>query len=184
MKRFVLIGAAALFLSMAVIIAGTPGSLQHFKFKIGNYDINGETAAIKDSIRLFSATIAGFYSTGGNPAGLNMFPAEQMIKRRIFMDISYNQKAGKVLVMDRDKSSYRQVLFAGPMHAVAVVDEDWFSVYRDYNTRKPISDKKANLITIRYLLKKMWGRWIVVEYEVYGRKDTIATLPVKNFIRW
>ncbi|MBI4839247.1 MAG: hypothetical protein HY806_08955 [Nitrospirae bacterium] len=182
-KRYALIFASALIIALVAVFISAPGSYDFFRFKMGNYDIRGETASVKDAIKLFSASISGFYASGGNPAGLNMFPAEKLIKRRIFMDINYAKKAGQALVMDRDKSDIKQITFMDPVRAVAVVNESWFNEYQDYETRKKLSNKKANIITVRYFLKKMWSKWIVVEYEVFGRDDKIPPVPVEWFVR-
>ncbi len=182
-KRYALIFAAALIIALVTVFVSVPGSFGYFRFYLGNYDIKGETASVRNTIKLFSASISGFYASGGSPEGLNYFPAEKLIKRRIFMDIDYIKKTGMVLVMDRDKSDVKQITFIGPVHAVAVVDEAWFNEYQDYETRKKLSNKKSNIITVRYFLKKMWSKWIVVEYEVYGRDDKIPPVPVEWFVR-
>lgn len=171
-------------LSLITVIAVTPNSWDYFRFKIGNYNMDEEIAGVKGSIRLFSASIAGFYDSGGIIAGLNMFPAENLVKRRIFQDIRYNQNNGILLVIDRDKSDVKKIIFADPVHAIVIVEEDWFFAYQDYNTRRPLSDKKTNFITVRYFLKKMWSRWIVLEYEVYGRDDAISPVPMEKVIKW
>lgn len=174
----------ALFLALVAAIVTTPGGWAHFKFTVGNFDRDGEMLDIQDTIRLFSATVAGFYVSGGNLTGLNMFPAEKMIKRMVILDIRVNAEKGRLLVLDRDRSEVRNVLFGGPTHAAAVLDETWFMQYQDAVTRRPLSGKKANVITVRYILKKMWSRWVVVEYEVYGRNDEIPPVQRERFARW
>jgi len=183
-NKYIKISAIALLIALIAGFATNPGSRDYFRFKMGNYDINGETASIKDSIKLFSSSMAGFYASGGNTAGLRMFPAEMLIKRRIFMDISINRDSGLLLVLDRDRSDVKQVTFVDPAHAIAIVEENWVNQYQDPATRRPVSGKKANIITVRYFFKKIWSKWIVLEYEVYDRNDNIPSVPKDRFVRW
>lgn len=178
------ISLLALFLGLVALFATIPGSWAHFKFTIGNFDREGEMLAIEDTLRLFSGTVAGFYASGGNLAGLNMFPAEKLIKRRIFQDIEINLTNGHLLIMDRDRTVVKEILFSSPEHATVVRDEAWFLQYQEAATRRPLSGKKANLITVRYLLKKMWGRWIIVDYDVYGRNDAVSPVRPERLARW
>lgn len=175
-----------MILSVFAAFITVPSAWDNLRFKIGNYDIEGETALVKNAIRQFSAHIAGFYDSGGAAAGLNTIPAANMVKRRIAMDIRDLIDKGKVLAIDRDKSSVKQILFADLTHAVAVVDEDWFSQYQDaqLRARKPLSAKKAGFITVRYFLKKMWSRWIIIDYEVYLRDDEMMPVPFEQFLQW
>jgi hypothetical protein len=113
-----------------------------------------------------------------------MFPAQNLIKRKIFLDIRLNQEAELVLVTDRDRSDVRHITFLDPDHAWAVVDEAWFMQYQNAATRRPVSGKKANFITVRYLLNKTGGKWLVTEYDVYGRNDRIPPVPPERLASW
>jgi hypothetical protein len=183
-NRFAAIGVISAVLSLLAAFLSTPGSGDQFRFKIGYYDRQAEEAAIQDTLALFRATLAGFYMTGGNVAGLNMFPAEKMLKRNIFKDININLDAGRVLVMDRDRIELKQIVFSDRNHATAVFDETWFMQFQNAGTRRPLSGNKANLITARYFLKKMWSRWVVISYEVYGREDILPPVDEARFIAW
>jgi hypothetical protein len=132
---------------------------------------------------LFSATLAGFYATG-YMAGLVAFPAENPIRRRIFQDINNWEQAGKRLVLDHDRSTVPEISFITPDLSTAVVRENWFSVYQDIRTRRQISTKLANMITVRYYLRKQWGRWIIFEYEVYPQEEKIPPAAVGQVLRW
>lgn len=178
------ISVLALLLAVVAAFSTTPGSWSLFRFKIGNYDREGETESIGQTIQLFSATLAGLYLTVGNSPGLNIFPATNLIKRRILQEIRTNLDSGVVLAVDRDRSDVRQVLFSDSSHATAVVDEAWYMQYQDPASRRPVASKKANFITVRYYLKKMWGRWTVMDYEVYGRDDSIPPVQHERFVQW
>jgi len=183
-KRPLAIFAGGLLLAFLTSVAGAPGAYEYYRFKTGDFPRDQDTAEIKNTIKFFSSTFAGFYSTGGSMAGLNVFPAEKMVKRRIFQDLRNWQDTGKLLVMDRDKSIVKHVTFITPDRVVAVADEDWFSVYQDFNTRRPISGKKANLITVRYFMKKQWGKWIVDDYEVHIQGEPLPPLSVERLRKW
>lgn len=183
-KRLTVFVAGLVFAFIAAAF-GSPGAYQYYCFKTRDYMREREALQIRETVKFFSATIAGFYATGGaTSAGLNMFPADRMIKRRIFQDINNWMGEGKLLVMDRDRSVVKEVKFIGPDRAVALVDENWFNVYQDRKTRRQISAKKANFITVRYFLKKMWGRWIVIEYYVYKQGEPLPLLPLERLALW
>jgi hypothetical protein len=176
--------SAGLILAFIASIIGRTGSYEYYRFKIGNFPKEPEAAEVTRTIRFFSSTLAGFYTTGGLAAGLNTFPAEKLVKRRIFQDTRNWQEQGKVLAMDRDTSSLKQLIFVGPNRAVVVMDEAWYSVFQDAETRRPISLKRANLITVRYYLKKMQGLWLVVEYEVYPQSSPLPPMALESFLKW
>lgn len=160
-----------------------PGAYDSFRFHTSPQLRQNETEAVKNTIKLFSSSVAGFYATG-YVAGLTQFPADNLIRRRIFQDIRNWEQSGKKLVMDRDKLTMREVRFITPELAVALAEENWFSVYQDRNTRRQISEKRANLIVVRYYLKKKWGRWVVIEYEVHQQGDKIPPFPVSRVLKW
>ncbi len=175
--------AAAGFLVACIISFTSPGAYEHYRFKVHGDQKLTEIQAVRETIKLFSASMAGFYATG-YMAGLVQFPADNLVRRRIFQDIRNWEQTGKMLVMDRDKSTVREVKFIAPGLAVALVDENWFSVYQDRATRRQISGKKANFIVVRYYLKKQWGRWIVIEYEVHQQGEQIPPVPVDKALKW
>lgn len=166
-----------------IVSFASQGAYEFYRFQINQTARLLETEGVKRTIKLFSASLAGFYATG-YVSGLNLFPAEKTVKRRIFQDIRNWEESGKKLVMDRDKSEVRSIIFLAPDLAVAQVDENWFSVFQDRQTRRPISPKKANIVTIRYYLKKKWGRWIVIEYEVFRRGTQLPLVPVERVLKW
>ncbi len=185
MKKRLAIMVAGIILAFIVSLVDRPGAYEYYRFKTGNFPEGRETAQIRNAIKWFSALTAGFYATGGvTPTGLNTFPADNPVKRRIFQDIQNWLNAKEMLVMDRDKSTVKQILFTSPDKAIVVVDEDWFSVHRDSVTRRRLSEKRANLITVRYFLKKRWGNWVVVEYEVYEQKESLPPLPSERLAIW
>lgn len=174
--------AAAGFVIALIASLAQPAAYDFFRFNFEYARRQQQTAAVRDTIRLFSASMAGFYATGYT-AGLVQFPAENPIRRRIFQDLRNWEQSGVFLVMDRDKSVVREVTFVAPDLAVVLVDESWFSIFQDSRTRRPVSDKKANVLTVRYYLKKQWGRWIVFEYEVYEREDRVPPVRIEQVLK-
>lgn len=184
MKKPLAFFATGALLALLVSFAAISGAYEHYRFRI-NYSLKAEeTAVIEKTIRFFSSTVAGLYATGGIVTFLNIFPAEAVVKHRLFQDIGSLKAAGKLLVMDRDKSTFRKVTFIRPDRVIAVVDENWFSVYQDYKTRRQISEKKANLVTVRYFLQKKWGKWIVADYDVYPQGLTLPQVPEERMMSW
>ena len=184
MKRHLAALVAGALLAVAVVFAVTPGSWQHYRFLTDRYDFNAEFDEVAASLRQFSGLMATFYMTGGPTEELNAFPAEKMLKRRIFIDISSMIRQGVILVTDRDATVYREIAFLDPRHAVAVTDEDWYLAYQTAVGRRPLSTKKLNQVTVRYYLKKQWGRWIVLDYDVFGQGDTLPSVPAEKIVRW
>jgi len=175
---------AVLGLLLALIVSfGAHGGYEHFRFYAHGYLRQQETANVEATIKLFSSSVAGFYATGYT-VGLKQFPADNMVKRRIFQDIRNWEESGKFFVMDRDRIAVRNVEFLAPDMAVALVDETWFSVFQNRSTRRPISEKQANILTVRYYLKKKWGRWIIFEYEVFPQGKPLPPVPVDMVLKW
>jgi len=170
--------------ALIAVLAVTPGSWTYYRFKTDRYDYASEAEALGASVKLFGATMAGFYMTGGNPEGLNSFPANPLVKRRVFMDLNGLLMSKQIFVMDRDTRELRDLVFLSPVHAVVVTDENWFFAYQDAETRRPLSTKKFSKLTIRYYMKKKWGKWIVMDYDVFDREDTLPPLLKEKILQW
>jgi len=135
---------------------------------------------VGDTLNLFNRNFATFFNTGGNLAGLNEFPAANMIKRRIFQEINEWKKKNQLLVYDKDSFEIENITLLNTVTAVAVANEVWFLNVQEKDTRKKLSPVKANPIQVRYFLKKRDGMWGVVEYEVFGSKDDIPELKIER----
>jgi len=184
MRKYFFVLLSGFVLAVIAVMTVTPGSWSHYRLMTRQFNYEGETAEVLASLRLFSATYASFYMTGGSTDGLNTFPAEQMVKRRIFMDISNYMAQGTILVTDRDDTRLREISFLTPTRAVTVTDEDWYFLYRDAKTRRSLSTRKFNPLTVRYYLKKEWGKWIVLDYDVFDQGETLPPAPVEKIVRW
>lgn len=160
-----------------------PESKEYLLYHLGLMDTAGLKQKIDNTIREFNQYFAKFFNTAGDLEGLNKIPAAPLIKRRIFQEINQWKKQGKVLVYDRDVYKLLKVDFLSPDTVIAVSKELWFLTIEDLKTRRYISPVKALPIKVRYTLKRdkrYSNGWIVVEYEVFGKDDTIMPIPWRN----
>jgi hypothetical protein len=181
MKKNILSVIAGFILAFSVAVFIHNNSLQNLRFNLGFYNTEKEEKDIEDTLRLFNMHFGTFFNTGGRLEGLNEFPAENMIKRRVFQDINEWTKNNLVLVYDRDVFKVESIDFIDPIRAVSVAEEVWFLRIQKRETRKSLSPVKANPIKVRYILKKINGRWRVIEYEVFGKDDDITPMKMERF---
>jgi hypothetical protein len=181
MKKNLISGAAGIILALFVSFISHEQGLMNLGFHLGTYESEKEEKKIEDTLRLFNRNFASFFNTGGGLAGLNEFPAANMIKRRIFQEINDWKKNNQIIVYDRDVFELESIDLMSPVSAVAIAREVWFLTVQDRETRKSLSrGVKANPVRIRYLMKKDGDNWRVLEYEVFGVDDDI---PVMQKVR-
>ena len=177
MKKVIISGIAGIVLAMCVSFLSHQHRLRNLGFHLGMYDRGNEEKEIEETLKLFNRNFASFFNTGGSLAGLNEFPAANMIKRRIFQEISDWKKNNQVIVYDRDVFELESTEFLSAVSAIAVAREVWFLTIQDRDTRKSLmSGVKANSIRVRYRMKKHEDNWRVIEYEVFGSNDEIPAL--------
>ena len=181
MKMNLVSGAAGIILALCVSFISHEQGLRNLGFHVGIYENEKEEKKIEETLRLFNRNFASFFNTGGSLAGLNEFPAANMIKRRIFQEINDWKKNNQIIVYDRDVFELESIDLMSPVNAVAIAREVWFLNVQDRETRKSLSrGVKANPVRIRYLMKKDGDNWRVLEYEVFGVDDDI---PVMQKVR-
>jgi hypothetical protein len=177
MKKSIISGAAGILLALSLSLFSHDQGVRNFSFTLGIYDSKKEEKEIEETLKLFNRNFASFFNTGGSLAGLNEFPAANMIKRRIFQEINDWRTNNHIIVYDKDVFELESVDLLSPVSAVAVAQEVWFLTIQDRDTRKSLmSGVKANPIRVRYLMRKEEGNWRVIEYEVFGPDDTIPEL--------
>lgn len=137
-----------------------------------------DRAELRATIETFNQLYATFYDTGGKTFGLNEFPAENMVKRRIFQDIANWRRTKKWLMHDLHKTEFVSFERLGPGRAVVITRELWDIWLRDIETAER-SGRRENAVRIRYHLNRRGGRWRVWEYEVFGVDDEIP--PGRRF---
>jgi len=177
MKQNIISGAAGILLALCVSLFSHEQGLINFGFSLGMYDNEKGEKEIEETLKLFNRNFASFFNTGGSLAGLNEFPAANMIKRRIFQEVNEWKKNNQIIVYDKDVFELENVDLLSPVSAVAVAREVWFLTIQDRDTRKSLmSGVKANPIKVRYLMGKEGDNWRVIEYEVFGVDDDIPEL--------
>ncbi len=153
-------------------------ALVNLRFHLGLYDTTAEEKQVEDTLKLFNRNFATLFNTGGDlSVALNEFPAANMIKRRVVQEINDWAGNNKVLVYDKDVFELEKIHLLSPGRALAVAREVWFLNVQNRDTRREKSGVKASPIRVRYLLKKIGNKWGVIEYEVFGKDDTV---PVMN----
>lgn len=172
---------AGIILALTVSFFIHENSFYNLRFHLGLYDRKAEEKAIEDTLKLFNLHFATFFNTGGDLEGLNEFPASNLIKRRIFQEINEWRKNNSLLVYDKDVFNIDSIKIIDPVSAVATTEEVWFLNIQNIETRGYLSPVKANPIKVRYFLKKVDGKWLVIEYEVFGKKDDLPPLNERRF---
>ena len=180
MKKIIMSGAAGIILALSVSLFSHEEGLLNLRFHLGIYDSTKVEKELEDTLNLFNRNFATFFNTGGNLAGLNEFPAANLIKRRIFQEINDWKKKNQLLVYDKDSFEIVNITLLNTVTAVAVAKEVWFLNVQERETRKKLSPVKANPIQVRYFLKKVQGEWGVIEYEVFGSKDDIPEMKIER----
>ena len=180
MTKIIVSGAVGILLAFSVSLFSHEQGLMNLAFYLGMHDKAKVEKEVGDTLNLFNRNFATFFNTGGNLAGLNEFPAANMIKRRIFQEINEWKKMNQLLVYDKDSFEIENITLLNTVTAVAVANEVWFLNIQEKDTRKKLSPVKANQIQVRYFLKKRDGMWGVVEYEVFGSKDDIPELKIER----
>jgi hypothetical protein len=151
--------------------------LVHLRFKLGLYDKAALEKSVEDTLKLFNKNFATLFNTGGETAfALNAFPAENMIKRRVFQEINEWNKKNRVLVYDKDVFELEETVLLSTGRAVAVAREVWFLNVQNRQNRREKSGVKASPIRVRYYLEKVNDRWKVMEFEVFGKDDAVPPM--------
>lgn len=164
---------AAVITAFALSYSLNDDPLANFKFQTGIYNASDEEKAVEYTLNEFNRHFATLFNAGGDLRPLNYIPAENLIKRRIVQEINEWRKNDKVLVYDKDVFEIEEIEFHSPVKAVAIATEVWFLNVQSRQKRHEKSGVKASPIKVRYILEKHAGRWKVVEFEVFGRDDTI-----------
>jgi hypothetical protein len=181
MKNTIISVIAGMMLAIVISFLSHDNAIQNVMFRTGLYDRETEKKTVQETLKLFNRNFATFFNTGGNLSGLNEFPAENMIKRRIFQEINKWTKNNQIIVYDKDVFEIESIDFPDPDRATAVTREVWFLNIQEKETRKHLSPVKASSIRVRYIMKKIEGNWRVLEYEVFADTDDIPAMRMERF---
>lgn len=164
-------------LALTISFYTNDNSSDNLRFNIGIYETDTDEKQIEATIELFNRYFATLFNTAGGPSvALNELPAVNMVKRRVVQEIEIWMRNGKVLVYDKDVFEIQSIDLLSPESAVTVARETWFLNVQEKGTRKRMSAVKGNPIKVRYFLRKIEGSWKIIEYEVFGKDDTIPPL--------
>ncbi len=167
---------AAVITALALSYYFNKDSLVNFKFHTGMYNTEEEKKAVENTLKLFNKNLATLFNTGGDLQSLNYIPAENLIKRRNVQEINEWTRNNKVLVYDKDGFEIEDIELLSRQGATAVSKEVWFLNVQNRQNRSEKSGVKANSIRVRYILGKQDNRWKIIEFEVFGKDDTIPPL--------
>jgi hypothetical protein len=181
MKKSIGYIITGIFLALLTSVIIHPESIPNIRFNLGFHNQAADEKDIQETLRLFNKHFATFFNTGGKLAGLNEFPAANLIKRRIFQEINEWKKKNQILVYDKDSFEIEEITLLNPVNAIALTKEVWFLSIQEKDTRKKLSPVKANSIRVRYILNKINNKWGVFEYEVFGNEDDIPALKMERF---
>ncbi|HEY6872958.1 MAG TPA: hypothetical protein VI298_09560 [Geobacteraceae bacterium] len=145
----------------------------NLRFHLGLYSRDARKAEIEQTLRQFNRDFATFFNVGGPTSILPTFPADNLIKRRIFQEVRYWDGMNAVMVYDKDTFTIEKIELTRPDRAVVIAREVWYISAQDAVTRKTISTLKKSPERVRYILRLDHGKWRVMEFEIYGEKDAI-----------
>jgi len=124
-----------------------------------------EKKNIIDTIVTYNKILMDFYATGGNPSLIDEMPTSKYIKHEIFKEIAFLSASKMVLVYDLTDIKIEKINFFGLKMAKAKVDEEWNYQYQDLGTREAKSDIKGGTFKVEYDLKKIKGKWIILQWK-------------------
>ncbi len=176
MRRDVAAAAAAIALAFAVFLVKADGAWEGLRFRLGLINREAAIKEVKDTVSVFNIYYARLFSAAGDVEGLNLFPADNLIKRRVIQEINSWKEQGIALVYDRHALDIKSVELLGPRRAVVLTEETWALVPRDITTGRKPPGAKTLRCRYRYLLGKIDGEWKVLEYDVYNMIDQLPPI--------
>ena len=169
----ILLGAVG---ALSLAFFTTAGAGDNLLFHLGMMDMEPAEREAELTVRMFDKLYVRFYTSGGDLTGLNVFPAANLVKRRIVQDINSWAEQGMILSHDRMVFEVKAVRIIGPATAIVETNEIWQYIIRDLVTGSRTKEGKSNLIKVRYILRSSGGKWRVEEFEVFGAGDKLPPL--------
>lgn len=130
-------------------------------------DFSEDKAEIKETINQFNRLIMDFYTRGGNPQGIDYFPANIITKRETFKDLIYLDSNQLVMVYDLTATRFERLDVFSSMSAGVTTVETWVWVIRKRSesvTKPPMAMK----VRVDYDLSKEKGKWVVLSHKIMG----------------
>jgi hypothetical protein len=175
MKRLAVIILIPAALALLTSLLMEKHGWEHMLFNLHLYDRKDETEQVKKTIKQFNIDFATVFNTGGSTHIIDEYPASNLVKRRTYHEANLWAGQKRVIVYDRDRTEIEDIRLYSPFTAVVVAREDWYINVQDSETRKYLTPLKANVIKVRYFLRKYDSKgWIVEDYEVFNLKDEVS----------
>lgn len=175
-RQEVLAVVAALLAAFISVAATSSNPINNLGFHLGLYDKAGMKKNVEVTLKQFNRDYATLFNTNGPTAILGSFPADNLLKRRIYQEIRYWDQRNSVMVYDKDTVKIERIDFPAPDRAVVVAHEIWYISAQDADTRKRISTLKRGRERIRYIMRLVQGKWRVMDFEVYDEKDLVPAV--------
>lgn len=153
--------------------------LDNLLFRLGmNHD--AEEKLVRKAVREYNAATSGIYSTSGLAIQeLDVIPASDVEKRRIYKDVNLLRTDGLLVVFDRDKETIESVEFLNRQRVTVVSSETWVLKMQDFATRRALTNLKGSQVRCRYHLWRIKGRWLVDQVEVFPVDEKMPPLNIK-----
>lgn len=173
MRREIVSSALGALLAIAAAVATMPGAGSYFRHSLGLWDEKASRGELVATITAFNQYYAKFFDTGGDLDGLHLFPASNLLKRRMVQDINSWSEMGLVLVHDKFGLEVDSITILSPEKAVAVTSESWALMVRSRDGREAPRGTQSLNIRVRYILERKSGAWTVSDFDVYSPQDEV-----------
>ena len=169
---------ALLALCVAMLIKH--GSVDHLKYSLGLWDKEAARKEVLAALDSFTQYYSKFFNTGGDLEGLGVFPAANLVKRRIVQDINAWTDQNLVLVYDKFGFEVESVEVLSPEKSLVVTKESWALMVRQRDNRSIGKGMQSLSMRVRYIFGREAGIWKVQEYEVYTIDDDIQPFKERS----
>lgn len=169
--------AAGAALALVVFLAMGGGAWKGLRFRTGFFDREDAIQQARETVAVFNIYYARFLSSAGDVEGLNLFPADNLIKRRVIQEINSWKERGSALVFDKHALNITGVELLGPERAVVTTEERWALVLRETATGRKTSGVKILHGRYRYLVGGLGNAGKVLEYDVFNMQDPLPPVP-------
>jgi len=169
-----LLAGALLAVAVTASVAPDGKGWRNLRFHLLGPPAHDEEA-LRAVVKAFNSGLAGFYDTGGMTFGLSEFPADNLVKRRIFQDIAQWRKAGLRRMQDLHELEFTDLFFKSPVEAYVETKELW-DVWLRVEESGAKKGRGMRPLRSRYRLFRRGEKWIVVDFSVFDLKDELPPI--------
>lgn len=152
-------------LVFAVVLLVFDRPIVNFACLHKGWGLKQQEETIKKTLKLYNSCFQDFYASGGMHTKLDEFPATKQVKHELFRDIGFLTENRRVMIYDFADQSIVKISFPAPAKAEVEVTEEWNFLYQKLADRSPFTKVRGFTQGVRYTLKEMNGRWLVVDWE-------------------